>query len=203
MKSISQTKFLSENYSTLHGLKGVPVGLCLLLISLWANGLHDSAKNFSLPIILVFGSLLLFIAVDQYYKRTFGEVKPTFASRRTQWIGYLTFAILAIVAFWADVTYNLPVNFYGLLFAVILLIDKPKVTLPLNKFSVIKLILSICIILASVSPLYLGANWWNIFGVRTTLLGVTMLIGMLMVTEGVIWHTFFVKSLPTAEAKDE
>lgn len=203
MKSISQTKFLSENYSTLHGLKGVPVGLGLLLISLWANGLRDSTKNLALPIMLVSGCLLLLIAVDQYYKRTFGEVKPTFASRRTEQMGYLAFGVLALVAFWADVTYSLPVNFYGLLFAVILLIDKPKVTLPLNKFSIIKLILSICIVLASVSPVFLGANWWNTLGVRTTLLGVTMLIGLLMVAEGVIWHTFFVKSLPAAEAKDE
>jgi hypothetical protein len=203
MKSIAQTKFLSENYSTLHGLKAVPVGLCLLLISFWANGLHSSTKSYSLPIVFALGSMLLFIAIDEYYKRTFGEVKTTSASRHTQWIGYPIFAILTIIAFWADVTYDLPINLYGLLFAIILLIGRPKATLPLNKFSITKLILSISIILASISPLYLGANWWNTFGIRTTILGVTMIIGMLMVIEGVIWHTLFIKSLPTAEAKDE
>lgn len=203
MKSIAQVKFLSENYSTLHGLKGVPIGLCLLLTSFWANISHYPVKNFSLPIVFALGSLLLFIATDQYYKHTFGEVKPTFASRRTYWIEQLIGGTLAVLAFWTDITFDLPVNFIGLLFASSFLVVKPKVTLPLNKFSAINLIVSICIILASISPLYLGANWWNTFGVRTTILGVTMLVGMLVVIQGVIWHIIFIKSLPTIEANDE
>src|ERR1035437_4319966 len=100
MKSITQTKFLSENYSTLHGLRVVPVGLCLFLVSLWADISHYPVKNLSLPIVFVFGSGLLFIAIDQYYKRTFGVVKPTFASRRAQWIRQLIGVTLAVVAYW-------------------------------------------------------------------------------------------------------
>jgi len=153
--------------------------------------------------VFALGSLLLFIAIDQYYKRTFGEVKPTFASRRTQWIEQLILGTLAIVAFWTDVTFNLPVNFVGLLFASSYLVDKPKITLPLNKYSTIKLVLSICMILASISPLCLGVNWWNTIGVRAPIIGVTMLVGVLIVIQGTIWHIFFVTSLPTAEVKDE
>lgn len=203
MKSITQTKFLSNNYSTLHGLKGVPIGLCLFLISFWANISHYPVKNISLPIVFALGSLLLLIAIDQYYKRTFGEVKPTFASRRSQWIGQLVLGTLAIVAFWIDVTFNFPVNIVGLLFASSYLVDKPKITLPLNKYSTIKLVLSICMILASISPLFLGVNWWNTIGVRAPIFGVTMLVGVLIVIQGTIWHFFFITSLPTAEVKDE
>lgn len=201
MKSITKIKFLSENYSTLHGLKVVPVGLCLFLISFWANISHYPIKDISLPIAIASGSLLLFIAIDQYYKRTFGKVKP--ASRRIQWIGQFIWGILGFVAFWADVNFNLLVNFVGLIFASSFLLDKPKVTFPLNRFTAIKLVLSICMIFASISPLYLGVKFWNAFGVRAIILGVTMLVGMLVVVQGVIWHIFFVKSLPTAEAKDE
>ena len=203
MTSISQTKFLSINYSTLHGLRSVPFGLCLFLVSFWANISHYPIKSISLPIVYALGSLLLYIAIDQYYKRTFGEVKPTFASRRTQWIGQLVLVTLAIVAFWTDVTFNFPVNFVGLVFALSYLLDKPKITSPLNKYSAINLALSICMILASISPLYLGANWWNAIGVRAPIVGVTMLVGMLIVIQGTIWHIFFVTSLPTAEVKDE
>jgi len=203
MKNITQTKFLSKNYSTLHGLKGVPLGLCLFLISFWANISHYPVKNISLPIVFALGSLLLFIAIDQYYKRTFGEVKQTFASRRAQWIEQFILGTLAIVAFWIDVTFNLPVNFIGLLFALSYLFDKPKITSPSNKYSIIKLVLSICMILASISPLFLGVNWWNTIGVRAPIIGVTMLVGMLGVIQGAIWHIFFVTSLPTAEVKDE
>jgi hypothetical protein len=36
-------------------------------------------------------------------------------------------------------------------------------------------------------------------GVRTSIVGVTMFVGVLIVLQGVIWHIFFVKSLPTEE----
>jgi hypothetical protein len=111
--------------------------------------------------------------------------------------------LLGIIAFWIDVTFNLPINFLGLLFASIFLFDKPAVTFPLNKFSIVRLISSICIIFVSVAPLYFGKNLWDILGVRTMIIGVTMFVGALMVLQGVIWHIFFVNSLPTPEAKDE
>ncbi|PKO12005.1 MAG: hypothetical protein CVU39_26465 [Chloroflexi bacterium HGW-Chloroflexi-10] len=203
MKSNSQTKFLSENYSTLHGLNAVPVGLGLFLASLWANIVQYPIKNFTLPIVLVIGSLLLSIVVDRYYKHTFGEVKPILARRSLYWIAQGVWFLLGIVAFWADVTLNLPINFIGLLFASLFLLDKPKVTLPLNKFSVVRLVVSICIILVSITPFFFGKNWWGILGVRTTMIGVTMFVGALVVLQGVLWHIFFVKSLPVEEAKDE
>jgi uncharacterized membrane protein len=203
MKSNSQTKFLSENYSALHGLNAVPLGLGLFLTSLWANIAQYPIKNFSLPIVLVLGSLLLSLAVDQYYKNIFGEVKPILAKRRLYWIAQCVWGLLGIVAFWADVSFNLRINFIGLLFASMFLLDKPMVTLPLNKFTAVRLVLSICIIFVSIAPLYFGENWWDILGVRTTIIGVTMFVGLLIVLQGVMWHIFFVKSLPIEKAKDE
>jgi hypothetical protein len=85
----------------------------------------------------------------------------------------------------------------------VFLLDKPKVALPLNEFSTIKLILAICVFFVSLSPLFFGKNWWHIIGVHGTFLGVSMLAGILTVIQGVIWHIFFVKSLPTTEAEDE
>src|SRR3990172_5348595 len=107
MKSNSQTKFISENYSALHGLNAVPLGLGLFLTSLWANMVQYPIKNFSLPIVVVLGSLLLSLAVDQYYKNIFGEVKPILAKRRLYWIAQCVCGLLGIVAFWADVSFNL------------------------------------------------------------------------------------------------
>ncbi len=203
MKSNSQTKFISENYSALHGLNAVPLGLGLFLTSLWANIAQYPIKNFSLPIVLILSTLLLSLAVDQYYKNIFGEVKPIFAKRRLYWIAQCVWGLFGIVAFWVDVSFNLHVNFIGLLFASMFLLDKPMVTLPLNKFTAVRLVLSICIIFVSIAPLYFGKNWWDILGVRTTIIGVTMFVGVLIVLQGVMWHIFFVKSLPIEEAKDE
>jgi hypothetical protein len=181
----------------------VPLGLGLFLVSLWANIVQYPIKNFSLPIVLALGSLLLSIAVDQYYKHTFGELKPVLVRRRLYWIAQCAWGLLGIIAFWVDVTFHLPINFIGLLFASMFLFDKPRVTFPLNKFSTVRLILSICLIFVSIAPLFFGKNWWDILGVKTTIIGVTMFVGMLMVLQGVIWHIFFVNSLPTPEANDE
>ena len=200
MKSISQTKFLSENYTLLHGLNAVPVGLILFLVSLWANVVQYPIKSFILPIVLVLVFLISSLAVDRYYKRTFGEVKPLLAKRRQYWIVQSICGFLGIAAFWADISFHLPVNFIGLLFAALFLLDKPTVKLPLNKFSAVRLIASICIIFVSIAPLFFGKNWWNILGIRTTMIGVTMFVGILVAIQGVIWHIFFVNSLPTKEA---
>jgi hypothetical protein len=203
MKANSQTKFLSENYSALHGLNAVPFGLGLFLASLWANVVQYPVKNFLLPVALVLGSLLLSLIIDQYYKNTFGEVKPILARRHLYWVAQSIWGLLGLIAFLVDVTLNLPVSFIGLLFASTFLFDKPMVSVPLNRFSAVRLIVSICIILVSITPMFFGKNWWDILGVRTTMIGVTMFIGVLIVLQGVIWHIFFVKSLPVEGAKDE
>ncbi|HLO33993.1 MAG TPA: hypothetical protein VK249_32915 [Anaerolineales bacterium] len=203
MRANSQTKFLSENYSALHGLNAVPLGLCLFLMSLWANVAQHPIKNFLLPIILILGALLLSLMINQYYKHTFGEIRPSSARRRLYWIAQAISGLLGLVAFWMDVTLHLPISFIGLLFASVLLLDTPMVSVPLNRFSAVRLAASICIIFVSITPMFFGESWWNILGVRATILGVTMFVGVLLALQGVMWHIFFVKSLPLEEAKDE
>jgi len=203
MKTNSQTKFLSENYSALHGLNAVPLALCLFLTSLWANVVQYPIKNFLFPIVLILGTLLLSLMIDQYYKNTFGEIGSTLARRRSYWIAQSIWGLLGLVVFWVDITLNLPISFIGLLFASLLLLDKPMVSVPLNRFSAVRLVASICLIFVSITPMLFGKSWWNILGVRATIIGVTMFVGALMVLQGVMWHVFFVKSLPLDETKDE
>jgi len=202
MKSISQMRFISENYSTLHGLKAVPLGLCLFLVSLWANLVSYPVRNFTLPIVFLLGTLLFSITVSQYYKHTFGEVKPMHANRPTYWIVQGVWGLLGLAAFFVDANLSLPINFIGLVFASTFLFDKPKVTIPFNKFSIVRLITAIIIILVSITSLFLGKNWWEILGVRTTIIGVTMFVGILIVIQGVLWHIFFVNSLPDNEVQN-
>jgi hypothetical protein len=205
MISEARIKFLSEYYSMLHGLYAVPVGLCLFLVSLWANVVQYPVRNkdLSLPVLAVLGCLLLYLAVDWYYKRTFGQIKPSIANRRRYWLAQVVGVVFAVVAFWVDVSFHLPINFIGLLFAAIFLFDKPRVTFPLNKFTLIKLILAVVIIFVSIAPLFFGKDWWSALGVRTTVIGVPIVVGLLIVLQGLAWHFFFVRSLPAVEAKDE
>lgn len=203
MKANSQTKFISENYSMLHGLKAVPIGLLLFTVGFWANRANCPIKNNSLLIVFVVSALLLYIAIDRYYKNTFGIVIPTYSTRRGHWATQLVFGLIGLIAVWIDLTFTLPVSIIGLGVASVFLFDRPKVTFPLNKFSTIKLALAIFISFVSLTPLFLGKDWWHVLGVHGTFLAIAMLAGILTVIQGVIWHIFFVKSLPTTEAKDE
>jgi hypothetical protein len=202
MKSITQIKFLSENYSTLQGLRSVPVGACLLSVSLWANSIHGPARDITLPITFALGSALLLLIIDRYYKRTFGEVKRTLAKRRVEWIVTAAGVILVLFAFWADNISKLPISFTGLVFAAMFLLGNGEQISPLNNFSITKLSLSIGMLLLSILPI-LGLNWWNMVGIKSFLLAVTTLVGVFMIAEGFIWHIFLLNSLPATEAANE
>jgi hypothetical protein len=104
----------------------------------------------------VIGFLLLSLVINRYYKNTYGEVKPNLDRRRFNWIAQPVCGLLGLVAFWLDVTQELPISFIGLLFVIIFLFDKPMVSVPLNKFSAVRLVTSICILLVSITPLFLG-----------------------------------------------
>jgi hypothetical protein len=203
MSTDSQIRFLSKNYSSLHGLYAVPVGLCLFLVSLWANMVHYPIKSLFLPVAFSLACLLLYLAVDRYYKRTFGQVKPLIADQRRYWLVACAGGLLAVAAVLVDFNMHLPVNFIGLLFAALFLFDKPRVTFPLNNFSALKLSLAVIIVLVSIASVFLGRDWWNTLGVRTTTIGVTMTVGLLVALQGLACHFFFIRSLPAAEAKDE
>ena len=203
MKSISQTRFLAENYSNLHGLKIVPLGACLLLISLWANRLHGPARDLSFPIIVLLGSLALSLAAAGYYRHSFGMLKQTSSAQRLEHMEEFILGALALLAFWADGRFMLPVSLTGLVLAATLLAGKPKLSLPLNQYSTIKLGLFICLVLVSLAPLYSGMQWWQVLGIKSSLLGICMLAGAFITVEGLLWHIFFVRSLPAVERKDE
>lgn len=204
MRSITQTKFLATNYSYLQGLRLMPIGLCLLLISLWVNNHYGVVvKDFTLPIVFVLGSVLLFLMIDQYYKCTFGVVKLTLTARRIELILTVVVGILTIGTLWVDSEFELPFTPIGLVFAIAFLADNPKAHFPLNKFSIIKFIASTCLIIVSFLPLFLGANWWNAFGIQSATDGILILAGILMIGASVIWHIYFINSLPATEGKDE
>ncbi len=203
MKPDFQTRFLSENYSILQGLKAVPIGVCLFLVSIWANLARYPVRDVSVPIALMLGAVLLAMAIQRYYQSAFGKVVPMHTHRQVYWILQGVWAFLALLAFWVDVTFRLPISLVGLVFVSMLLLDKPKVKLPLNEFSTTKLVSAICLTLVSLSPFVLGQDWLRIFGVKATILGITMLVGMLLAVQGIVWHVLLVRSLPASEAKDE
>lgn len=203
MNSIPRTRFLSANYSALHGLNAVPIGLALFLVSLWANLVHYPVRSLLLPVVVVLVTLILSLFIDRYYRRTYGQVKPVVAHRRRTLFLQIAAGALGLAAFWADATLGMPVNFIGLLFAAMFLFDKPAVRFPLNRFTAVRLVISLFLLIVSLASLFLGRDWWTVLGVRNAIVGVTMFTGLMIALQGLLWHIFFVGSLPAAEVGDE
>ncbi|RPI93694.1 MAG: hypothetical protein EHM40_09050 [Chloroflexi bacterium] len=198
MNNVKQIRFIATNFYNLQGLRAVPLGLCLLLVTLWANRLQGPARDFFVPVLGLIGSLLLLFAVDRYYLHAFGRVQRTAESRRLEWLISVVGGILALCAFWLDITFKLPVSLLGLVFAAGLVADYIRITwlvkghyllyYPLGGF-----------LMAGVSILQLLGvpNWWQIFGLKSQLLGITIVIGIFTMIAGIWGHIFLARTLPS------
>jgi hypothetical protein len=205
MEPLKQTRFLAANYSSLQGLRSVPVGLLLLFICIWANGQHGPARDLTLPILFGVATLALLIVIDRYYLHVFGRVQRTSADRRLELIGSIFFGLLALGAFMLDTNYDFSVSSVGLVFAVLFLVSYLRVILLYkNRSYTIDLVMSILILLVSSLPLLGLANFWSLLGIKHALLGALIMVGVIMVTGGIGAHIYFVRSLPrTLEAIHE
>jgi len=204
MKAIPQTRFLAMNYTALQGLRIIPLGLCLLLVSLWANAIPSGpARDLTIPILCALACLLAYIITGQYYKHSFGEVKQTITRRHLEQVVMVVGGMLALAAFWLDNLFDLRICFTGLVLAGALLLGSDNAISGLNAFSITKIGASIWMLVASISPLLFGQSWWTVLGIKSLLLGIMMMCGILMIIEGVITHLFLLSSLPSPRTTDE
>ena len=202
MQTLKQTRFLTKNYSNLQGLRTLPMGLCLLLVSLWANAQHGPARDLSLPLLMAGACLLLFLAIDRYYKRVFGRVKSLLS--RADLLLWGAAGILALAAFLVDsnTALNLPFSTLGLVFAADLLVSGllfwGRAKLPL----VGNLLLAVVIAILSILPVLGFSGWWTVLGIKHSVLALTSLFGVYVIIGGVIGHIYFIRALPkTAESQ--
>ena len=100
MNSIQQTRFFAQNYPQLQGLRTVPLGLCLLALTLWSNIQRGPARDLTLPILLALACLVLYVLIDQYYNRVYGKVKRLYSHAELLWSAAGT--VLALAAFVLD-----------------------------------------------------------------------------------------------------
>jgi hypothetical protein len=198
MKTESEVRFVATNYSNLQGLRVVPLGLCLVLVSLWANGLQHPLKNLFVLVVSIVGSMLLLFAIDRYYLHAFGRVQRTSESRRLEWLVSLVGGILALGAFWLDASVIMPVSLIGLVFAVGLLADYIRITwLVKGRFLLYYPLGAILMAGVSILPLLGGSNWWQAWGLKNQMLGIAIAVGIYTIIAGIWGHVFLVRTLPS------
>ena len=86
MNEMERAQYITRNFQALQGLKLLPFGLFMLLMSTrdlgwpWLGEAGDC--TYTLPMFLV--CIILYMVIDRYYKRRFGSVQQKDAS--TQWL---------------------------------------------------------------------------------------------------------------------
>lgn len=203
MNDVKQIRFVATNFYNLQGLRAVPLGACLLVVTLWANGLQGPARDFLVPILVLFGSLVLLFGIDRYYLHTFGRVQRTAESRRLEWVISAVGGSLALYAFWLDVSSKPPISLLGLVFAASLLADYIRITWLVKGHYLLYYPLG-AVLLAGLSILsWLGVSrWWQAFGLKNQLLGMVAAFAIFTVIAGVWGHLFLARTLPPRMESD-
>lgn len=196
MQNLKEIRFVATNFSNLQGLRAVPLGLCLVLVCLWANGLQYPVRDFFVPVVSMVGSLILLFAIDRYYLHVFGRVQRTPESRRLEWLLTAVFGSLALGAFWLDTSVKLPVSLLGLVFAAGLLVDYIRITwLVKGRFLLYYPLGAVLMAGVSVLPLLGVSNWWQACGLADQMLGILMASGIFMIITGIWGHIFLARTL--------
>jgi hypothetical protein len=198
MNTIKEVRFIATNFYNLQGLRAVPLGLCLVWLCFWANSLHGPARSFLVPTLSLTIALIINLAIDRYYLHTLGRVKRTPESLRLEWLFSIVGGILALGAFWVDVSFKLPISTLGLVFATSLLADYIRITwLVKGRFLIYYPLGAILIAGVSVLQLLGVSDWWQAFGLRNQLLGIVVAFGLFSMIAGIWGHIFLVRTLPS------
>jgi hypothetical protein len=201
MLNIHKTRFIAANYSNLQGLKAVPIGVLLVLVVLWANWQRGPASDLALPILAALAALALSWLINRYYQTRFGRVENTASQKRFELVLGIVGGAVGLGAFILDTSLHLPVSLIGLVFAAAVVVEHLRMQwyapgtyllpLTLGWFAVL--------LLTSILPQLGAGEWWLRLGLRAQLFGVLVVVGTVMVMNGLLGHWFFVRQLPGAE----
>lgn len=205
MKDIKEIRFVATNFSNLQGLRMVVIGVLLILVCLWANGLKYpiSIKSDFILLFEVVAMLTVYYAVDRYYLRTFGQVKTTPEIQRFELKLSIIGGILSLVAFWLDVTYKLPLSLIGLVCGIGLFADYIRFTWMVNgRHMLYYPIGAVLLIGVSLLPLLGLPGWWHVVGIKGQIFAISLLLGFFSIFAGIWGHVYLVRTLsPKAEEK--
>ena len=201
MQNIHKTRFLAANYSNLQGLKAVPLGLLLLAVVLWANGLRERAEDLSLPILFSVSAAALIAWANRFYRAHYGRVESTPRQRKTEWAIGVAGGIIGLTAFFLDTLVRLPISMVGLVFAAAVVTDYLRMQwyAPGRYLFPLALVSFLILLTASILPILGGGAWWRWLDLRGQLYGVLFVAGVVITLNGLIGHFYLAHQLPAPE----
>jgi hypothetical protein len=200
----TQIQFVTANYSRLQGLRAVPVGILTVFVSIWSLYNQGPSADLSVPILVAIVTALLYWLTDRYYSHTFGQVMRTPRQRAWELTISICAGVLALLAFILDTAKILPISAVGLVFAISFLEyfmranpsewEKIFIRFPEN------IVAASLILVLSLVPLF-GIVWWKALGIRSQVVGVLLIVGIVIIITGIWGHIRLIRALPAGEAK--
>lgn len=200
---IQRIRFVAANYSRLQGLRGLPVGLLLFAVALWANWQHGPApRPVFIPLVLCAVGVALYWLIDRYYRRAFGKVAPRPRGHLSDWVG-LAGGALALAAFFIEnAAHHLLFSPTGLVLAAGLLADYLLLVRETHiRYMPFWPLFSLLLVIISILPVFGLYGWWLAVGIQVQILAVMMASGLIYSIASVASHLYFVHWLP-GEALD-
>lgn len=195
MNNLKQIRMLTTNFPVFQGLKGIPLGLLLSILSMWASAQTGPAKDIVFPLGCSLVFICLYCIVHQFYNRIFGTVVRTNKQKIMEGMRGLVGGVIALLAFWVDVSLKPSFSVLGLVFASALLVDYVSVTRQTKEWLLLFYpAAALFMILLSVLPIF-GINWWNPLGIKALMYGVCTVVGLLFIVLGVLMHISLEKLL--------
>lgn len=198
MQDLKMIRFVTGNFSQLQGLRMVPVGLMVLLVSFWANTLGSHKGSLLVPLVLFGASILAYLLVDRYYSRTYGRVRQDRKLWRKDMFLGLAGAILALVAFWVEVIFRFQYSLVGLAVVAGLIADYFRANWRLGWRELWYYpVMAVVMLVLSLAPLIAGAEFWPSIGVKMPVYGILMAAGIMIVLIGFWSHSYLAHTLTT------
>ncbi len=196
MNDLDRIRMITVNFSMLQGLKMVPLGLLLTVVSLWGNSGTGPRRDLLFPSACVVAAFFLYLLFSRYYAREYGTVQPSAVMRRNEIIRGLGGGIVALAAFLVDVNLKPPVSFIGLVLGLATLGEHVWLSRRIGgRVEPIIIGVALFITILSLLPLA-GVNWWQPLGIRARLFGICVITGIIFMVVGIWEHVRLVKLLP-------
>ena len=147
--------------------------------------------------VVTAAAILAILLIQRYYNRAFGRARPSLAHRLREWGFAVVGGVLALTAFWLDMTQKLPFNLVGLTCAAAILCDYVR----LNWYArgwFRNYALGMVLMVAGISCLpALGVPVWP------ALLTVLTVMGVVLIVLGVLDHLLLRHAMkPASEVND-
>lgn len=188
-------QFIAANYSRLQGLRSLPIGLLVFFVTLWANQQRGPApRPVLVPVLIAAAGLGLYGLIDMYYKRVFGQVVSP--RGHLDWILGIAGAVAGLVAFAIDITWEPPVSMIGLCLAAAVLADYLTLV-QINRIWYLSFapVFALLIALVSILPALGLDGWWRALGIKTGVLGVLLVSGLILIVSSLASHFYFIHVL--------